>query len=127
MSTPSLSRRRPDHRRTTHPRWLPTVMLLGAVAVLLLAPTSPSSAATLVAAAPSSLNGVITNIRNVLIGLLVGLATLFLTIGGVRYLAADGDPGEVERAKKSLRNAAIGYGLAMLAPIIVELLKSVVG
>ncbi|MCG3755857.1 hypothetical protein FKO37_35730 [Amycolatopsis sp. Poz14] len=88
----------------------------------------PASADTLVTAAPpGSLDQVVTNVRNLLIGLLVGLATLFLTIGGVRYLAADGDPGEVERAKKSLRNAAIGYGLAMLAPVIVTVLKSLVG
>ncbi|PWV73998.1 hypothetical protein SAMN05421630_110173 [Prauserella marina] len=78
-------------------------------------------------AQPGSLHQVIANLRDVLIGFLVGLATLFLTIGGVRYLAADGDPGEVERAKKSLRNAAIGYGLAMLAPLIVTLLQNVVG
>ena len=32
-------------------------------------------------------------------GILAGLATLFLTLGGVRYVMAGGDPGEVERAK----------------------------
>jgi Type IV secretion system pilin len=45
-----------------------------------------------------------------------GLATLFLTIGGLRYLMAGGDPSEVERAKTALRSAAIDYGLAILAP-----------
>ena len=95
---------------------------------VLFAVATPSSADTFVlAAAPGSLEQVIDNLRNFLIGLLVGLATLFLTVGGVRYLSADGDPGEVERAKKSLRNAAIGYGLAMLAPVIVTVLKSLVG
>ena len=52
---------------------------------------------------------------------------MFLTIGGVRYLAARQDPGEVERAKGALRAAAIGYGLAILAPVIVTVLKSLVG
>ncbi|WP_051400490.1 pilin [Haloechinothrix halophila] len=73
------------------------------------------------------LEQVIANLRNFLVGLLVGLSTLFLTLGGVRYLAADGDPGEVERAKKSLRNALLGYALAALAPVAVSILRSLVG
>ena len=62
-----------------------------------------------------------------IIGILAGLATLFLTLGGVRYLMANGDPAEVEKAKTALRSAAIGYGLAILAPVIVTVLKSLVG
>jgi hypothetical protein len=118
----------PRHQRTTLHRWLRTVTLVGAVVGALLLMATPASAATFtVAAPPGSLDQVIANLRNFLIGLLVGLATLFLTIGGVRYLAADGDPGEVERAKRALHHAAIGYGLAMLAPIIVTALQSLVG
>ncbi|MUN35357.1 pilin [Actinomadura litoris] len=78
-------------------------------------------------AAATSLDQVITNLRNVIVGLLVGLATLFATIGGVRYMLAGGDPGEVEAAKKTLRYAAIGYSVAVLAPVLVKLLQSVVG
>ncbi|GAA1772607.1 pilin [Nonomuraea bangladeshensis] len=79
------------------------------------------------AAAPSSLNAVIDNLRNVIVGLLVALATLFLTVGGVRYILAGGDPGEVEAAKKTLRYAALGYGIAVLAPLLVSILKGIVG
>ncbi|WP_218010494.1 pilin [Actinomadura chibensis] len=78
-------------------------------------------------AAASSLGEVIQNLRNVIVGLLVGLATLFATIGGVRYILAGGDPGEVEAAKKTLRYAAIGYSVAVLAPVLVKLLQSIVG
>jgi type IV secretion system pilin len=53
-----------------------------------------------------------------------GLATLFLTIGGVRYLMAGGDPAEVEKAKTAFKSAAIGYALAALAPVVVTVLKS---
>ncbi|WP_237110093.1 pilin [Nonomuraea sp. MG754425] len=74
-----------------------------------------------------SLNKVIDNLRNVIIGLLVALATLFLTVGGVRYILAGGDPGEVESAKKTLRYAALGYGIAVLAPLLVSVLKGIVG
>ncbi|GAA4924131.1 hypothetical protein HD597_011240 [Nonomuraea thailandensis] len=74
-----------------------------------------------------SLNQVIDNLRNVIVGLLVALATLFLTVGGVRYILAGGDPGEVEAAKKTLRYAALGYGIAVLAPLLVTVLKGIVG
>jgi hypothetical protein len=77
--------------------------------------------------AVASIGQVIANITNWITGILAGLATLFLTIGGLRYLMAGGDPGEVERAKTALRSAAIGYGLAILAPVIVIILKSLVG
>ena len=78
-------------------------------------------------AADPTLGQVIDRLRKVLVGLLVGLATLFLTVGGLRYLFAGGDPGQVEKAKVTLRSAAIGYGLAVLAPVLVRLLRYVVG
>jgi len=62
-----------------------------------------------------------------LVGILAGLATLMLTVGGVRYLMAGGDPAEVQKAKIALRSAAIGYGLAVLAPVVVAILKSLTG
>ncbi|HYA45612.1 MAG TPA: pilin [Acidimicrobiales bacterium] len=75
----------------------------------------------------TSLDNVISSLRTWLVGLLVGLATLFLTIGGIRYLTAGGDPAQVERAKTALKSAAIGYALAALAPLLVSILQSVVG
>jgi hypothetical protein len=77
--------------------------------------------------AAASIAQVISNTTAWITGILAGVATLFLTIGGVRYLMAGGDPGEVEKAKTAWKNAAIGYGLAILAPVIVTVLKSLVG
>jgi Type IV secretion system pilin len=62
-----------------------------------------------------------------IVGILAGLATLMLTVGGVRYLMAGGDPAEVQKAKIALRSAAIGYGLAVLAPVVVAILQSLTG
>lgn len=73
-----------------------------------------------------SIGHVISNTTAWITGILAAVATLFLTIGGLRYLMAGGDPGEVEKAKGALRSAAIGYGLAILAPVIVTVLKSLV-
>jgi hypothetical protein len=94
-----------------------------AAAVVLVGVADPAWAQ----ATDPSLGQVIDRLRNVLVGLLVGLATLFLTVGGLRYLFAGGDPGQVEKAKVTLRSAAIGYGLAVLAPVLVRLLRYVVG
>ncbi|MHB8438535.1 MAG: pilin [Acidimicrobiales bacterium] len=94
-----------------------------AVAVLAGVFAPPAFAAT---SAPT-LTGVIDNLRNWLVGILATLATLFLTIGGLRYLTAGGDPGQVEKAKTALKSAAIGYALAILAPLLVSILASLVG
>ncbi|OJF14755.1 pilin [Couchioplanes caeruleus] len=97
--------------------------------VRVLAPAVAVTAAALVAIAGTpeaayaadSLDAVVNNIRNWLVGILVAVATLFLTVGGLRYAAANGDPGEVEKAKLTLKSAAVGYGLALLAPLFVTI------
>jgi hypothetical protein len=38
-----------------------------------------------------------------------------------------GNPGEVEKAKSAFKSAAIGYCLAILAPVVITILKSNVG
>lgn len=96
----------------------------GSLAVVLVALLATPALAQ---AADPTLSGVIDRLRNLLVGLLAGLATLFLTVGGVRYLFAGGDPGQVEKAKITLKSAAIGYALAALATPLVGLLKYVVG
>ncbi len=101
---------------------LPAVVMMVAGLAILFAP--PASAEVIGAA--TSLSGLISNLTGWLVGLLAGLATLFLTIGGVRYLAAGGDPGQVEKAKTALKSAAVGYALAALAPLLVSILASLV-
>ena len=75
----------------------------------------------------SDVNGVIDSIRNWVAGVLAALATLFLTIGGVRYLVASGNPRAVEEGKAAIRSALIGYALAALAPMLVDILRRVLG
>src|SRR5256886_5272088 len=73
--------------------------------------------------AASDVNGVIDSIRNWVAGVLAALATLFLTIGGVRYLVATGNPRAVEEGKAAIKSALIGYALAALAPMFVDILR----
>ncbi|WP_245669408.1 MULTISPECIES: pilin [Nocardia] len=100
-----------------------------AVAMAALVVTAGAAAAdpVVVLAIAESFDQVLDNIRNWLVGILAGLATVCVTVGGARYVLASGDPGEVEKSKTALRAACIGYGLAMLAPVIVAVLKSIVG
>ena len=148
--TPSPSRRRgrTEEAATTHPthptpteapprplrpsggrrvrfvlRRLPAAVALAAVLLLVFAAPAFADAG---GGAPT-LSGVIDNLRNWIVGILAGVATLFLTIGGLRYLTAGGDPGQVEKAKTALKSAAIGYALAILAPLLVSILASIVG
>ena len=115
-----------SHRQAYRPRQLlrrlPVAVAIGAILLVVVA--SPAFAAG--GGAPT-LSGVIDNLRNWIVGILAGVATLFLTIGGLRYLTAGGDPGQVEKAKVALKSAAIGYALAILAPLLVSILASIVG
>jgi hypothetical protein len=77
--------------------------------------------------AVNDLPTIVSNLRNWVMGILAALATLFLTIGGVRYLMAGGDPSEVERAKAAFRSAAMGYVLAVIAPVVLTVLQSIIG
>jgi hypothetical protein len=77
--------------------------------------------------AANTLPVIVSNITKWIIGLLLGVATLFLTIGGLRYLAAGGDPTEVEKAKSALKSALIGYALAILAPVLLAVVKGWIG
>jgi hypothetical protein len=110
--------------RSRRRSWRLVVAELAVLAVVLVA------AAPLAHAAGPQIAGnideVLSNIRNWLMGVLAGLATIFFSVGGVRYLMAGGDPGEVEKAKTAWKAAGIGYCGAALAPLIVAILQGLV-
>ena len=95
-------------------------LLAGALVVVVASPAYAAGGGT------QTLSGLISNLTTWIVGILAGVATLFLTIGGLRYLTAGGDPGQVEKAKTALKSAAVGYALAILAPLIVSILASLV-
>jgi type IV secretion system pilin len=98
-----------------------------AVLALLLSASAAHAETTQVLALAGSVDEVLTNIRNWVMGILAGLATVFLSIGGVRYVMGGGDPGEIEKAKTSFKAAGMGYGLVALAPLVVTVLQGIVG
>ena len=108
-------------------RWSHVALIVELAVLALLASASSAHADTVVVAIADSVTDVLNNIRNWIMGILAGLATVFLSIGGVRYVMGGGDPGEVEKAKTAFKSAGWGYGLAALAPLVVEILKGIVG
>lgn len=128
-----LGRRSPQRRRPIPysvwvlyqaTRLIPVFVLVAAVAATALVVTKGTAYAAEIGAVPlaaESIQQVAERIRTWLLAILVAVATLFLTVGGLRYLAANGDPGELEKAKLALRSAAIGYALALLAPLFVTI------
>jgi hypothetical protein len=97
--------------------------VLAVAAVIVCLTTLPTSAY----AAAQDVPTIIDSLRNWAMGILAALATLFLTIGGVKYLVAGGNPRAVEEAKGAIRSALIGYVLAALAPLLFSIVKQIVG
>ncbi len=92
-----------------------------------LATGSVASAAGSSFLAVNTLPVIIDNIVAWFIGLLWGIATLFLTIAMVRYLAAGGRMAEVEKAKDAFKNALFGYAGAILAPVLLDIVRAWIG
>ncbi|WP_412538701.1 pilin [Longispora sp. K20-0274] len=98
-----------------------------AVAVVVPAVAFADPAAPVILAAPTDLPGVISNIQTWILGILGAIVTLFLVYGGVLWATAGGDPSQVERAKGAFKNALVGFAIAILAPVFLEIVKGFVG
>ena len=96
--------------------------------------TIVSLAGDLIAAAPDpaapavkTIPEVIDGLKLWIMGILAAVATLFLVIGGLRYMTAGGDPAQAEQAKGNFKAALAGYALAVLAPVILQVLQGILG
>lgn len=123
-TTRALQPRHPDRARRVLARAIVAALAVGAI--LTTAAMASAEPVTVLAVA-DSFETVLNNLRNWLVGILALIATVCLTIAGARYLICAGDPSEIERAKTALKAACLGYALAMLAPIVVAVLQSIVG
>lgn len=105
-----------------------TVAVIAITAAVLAVPSAASAdPAVPVVLAANPLPTVIANLQTWIMGILAAVATLFLVLAGVYWATAGGDPAQVDKAKGSLKNALVGYGLAVLAPILLEVVKGIVG
>jgi hypothetical protein len=116
------------HPRRVLPGWLARILLVVAtVSLFVAAVADPGWAQPPAPPQPAPLEQVINNLRFWIMGIVAGIATLFLVVGGLRYITAGGDPSEIERAKGNLKSALLGYALAVLAPILLTILQSILG
>ena len=101
---------------------------LGTVVLMLSIPTAAfADSSGPVYLAANDLPTVIGNLQTWIMGILAAVATLFLVLAGVYYATAGGDPQQVDKAKGAFKNALIGYGLAVLAPVLLQVVKGIVG
>lgn len=117
------ARRRATLRRAgTVAAHLATIVLLVSVPTAALAdPGAP------VHLAANSLPVVIANLQKWIMGILWSLAGLFAVIGAVYRMTAAGDTEQVSKGNAALKNAAFGAGLAVLAPVLLQIVKGIVG
>lgn len=122
------------NRPTTHPHGWTTrarraLVVSALVAVTLLTADAAAHAADtgMVLAQAQSVEQVLGNVRAWVVGILASLATVFLTISGVRYILGSGEPEEIGKAKIAFRSACLGYALAILAPLVITVLQGIVG
>lgn len=87
------------------------------MAVLVLSPS---------ALAANDLQGVIENLKVWLMGFLASLATVFLIVGGARYVMAGGDPVRIEKAKGAIASAGLGFAFALFAPAAITIIQKIV-
>lgn len=59
------------------------------------------------------------NIADIVIHIAGLLSVVFIIYGGVRYITSQGDPENLQSAKKTIANAIVGLILAILASTIV--------
>ena len=78
-------------------------------------------------AAPKIIPDVINSMTGWTMGIIAVVATLFLTIGALRYMSAGGDPAQAEQAKGNFKSALFGYALAVLSPVILQVLQGILG
>jgi hypothetical protein len=121
----NLPRRRTRARR---PRWVlraatplaPCALIVSVPAAAFADPTGPMYLAA------KTLPQVISGLQGAIMGILAAVATLFLVLSGVYWATAGGDPAQVDKAKGAFKNALIGYGLAVLAPVLLEVVNGIV-
>ena len=85
-----------------------------------------AAAQPLAAPTPKSIPEVIDGLTGWIMGIIALVATLFLVVGGLRYMSA-GDPAQAEQAKGNFKSALIGYALAVLSPVVLQVLQGILG
>jgi len=67
------------------------------------------------------------NIIEIALGVIAYIAFFFILYGGFQFLTGGSNPGQIEKARKTILNAVIGLVIAMGAVAIVNLVFGIIG
>lgn len=73
-----------------------------------------------------SLQQVVKSLFDVALVFIPAVATIFVVVSGYRYMTAQGNPDQVEKAKKSLTWSVVGFVIALSSVIIIKLVADTV-
>ena len=70
---------------------------------------------------------ILNRLRDTLMLVIGSLSLVMLTVGGIRYVTAGGDESGVKGAKQTVKHALLGLAVAILAPVLIQVIKTIVG
>lgn len=73
------------------------------------------------------INSKIYNFAATIAGIVLGVAVVMITYAGFKYATSQGDPKQTETAKMQIIAAGIGIFIVMLAFVILNMFKTVIG
>lgn len=75
----------------------------------------------------SSLSSLVNFVINLVFGVGISLALLFVIIGGIKYITSQGDQGKAEEARNTITNAIIGAVVIIAFRALIGLALNVIG
>lgn len=67
------------------------------------------------------------NIIGIVLGIIGYIAFFFIIYGGFQFLTGGSNPGQIEKARKTILNAVIGLVIALSAVALVNLVFGIIG
>ncbi len=74
-----------------------------------------------------SIVDILNRVRDMLMLIIGSLSLVMLTVGGIRYVTAGGDKDGINGAKQTVKHALLGLGVAILAPVLIQVIKTILG
>ena len=74
-----------------------------------------------------SIVDILNRVRDMLMLIIGSLSLFMMTVGGIRYVTAGGDKDGVHGAKQTVKHALLGLGVAILAPVLIQIIKTILG
>lgn len=75
----------------------------------------------------NNLSSLVNFVINLVFGVGIALALLFVIIGGIKYITSQGDQGKAEEARNTITNAVIGAIVIIAFRALIGLALNVIG